>query len=228
MAFGRSAFGRIPFGMLPTFSSRGILRFYRHAGSGAPPSLEFGEPAYSDAEPHIYVGNSDGTHSTFVDKNYVDAATAPQPGARVFSNADLLVPPGVISVPFDSERYDTANMFDAAIDATKIYAPTAGVYLAGAQIYWNALTAAGEVGVFIRCVSPDGVVRQMATDARFGSAGNDVRIGLSTVIQMVAGEAAYLWVYNYTDENQTLSHWAGQPGRVQWMQEFWIQRISGI
>ena len=81
MAFGASPFGVAPFGgqestAPPTPEDRAVLQLYRHIGTGAPPSLHFGEPAFSDGEPALRVGRSDGSMAVFRDQAYVDSALA--------------------------------------------------------------------------------------------------------------------------------------------------------
>ena len=53
-----------------------MLQLYRHIGTGAPPSLHFGEPAFSDGEPALRVGKSDGSMAVFRDQAYIDDALA--------------------------------------------------------------------------------------------------------------------------------------------------------
>lgn len=78
MAFGTSPFGVAPFGSVeastPTPVDRAVLQLYRHIGSGAPPELNFGEPAFSDGEPAIRIGKSDGSMAIFRDQEYIDTA----------------------------------------------------------------------------------------------------------------------------------------------------------
>lgn len=57
-------------------SERGILRLYRHIGNGSPPVLEFGEPAFSDGEPALWIGKSDESYAEFRDRTYIDGAIA--------------------------------------------------------------------------------------------------------------------------------------------------------
>lgn len=228
MPFGTSAFGIVPFGQEPV-EARQALQILRRAGSGAPSEMYFGEPAYSDAEPRLYIGNSDGTHSTFVDKTYVDAATAPQPGARVYSTVQFLVPTNsIIPVPFDSERYDTGNVFNAATYPTRLFAPSDGVYHVGAHVMWDYLAAPGEVGLTIRLVSPSSVIRQVASQNQFGPEDYAPRISLATIHHMVAGEYAELLAFNFTAANQYLLIANTPPGRFQWLQEFYLQRRGDI
>lgn len=77
MTFGTSTFGTSTFGGdAAAEPERAMLQLYRHVGNGAPPSLEFGEPAFSDGEPALWIGKSDGTQAEFRDRTYIDAAIA--------------------------------------------------------------------------------------------------------------------------------------------------------
>lgn len=77
MTFGSDTFGTVAFGGADAEeSARATLQLYRHVGNGSPPSLEFGEPAFSDGEPALWIGKSDSTIAEFRDRTYIDAAIA--------------------------------------------------------------------------------------------------------------------------------------------------------
>lgn len=47
-----------------------MIRIRRTLGSGPPPSMEFGELAYSDTDSQLYVGRPDGSPMIFDDQNH--------------------------------------------------------------------------------------------------------------------------------------------------------------
>lgn len=70
---------------------------------------------------------------------------------RIFHNANIVVPSGIwTAVPANSERFDTDNMHDNAVNNSRITFNTAGKYLVWHNGWWNVNVAAGSRLAFIR------------------------------------------------------------------------------
>jgi len=69
-----------------------MIRIRRTLGSGPPPSMEFGELAYSDTDSQLYVGRPDGPPMVFDDQNHTHeppaAALVPFPYVGNFQDFD--------------------------------------------------------------------------------------------------------------------------------------------
>jgi hypothetical protein len=87
---------------------------------------------------------------------WVAAAHAAQPStndvsARVFNSTDVTVsslkPGEWTSLTFDSERWDTANLHEAATNSGRLKAPAAGKYYIFANITWETPIGTGLWGL---------------------------------------------------------------------------------
>jgi len=68
-------------------------------------------------------------------------------GAAVYHNANQLIPHNVaVTLAFNSERYDTDGIHDTAVNNSRLTCRTAGKYLIGTLLRWEAKAAGG------RCV----------------------------------------------------------------------------
>lgn len=236
MSFGTAPFGTTAFGTPPAGAARPALQLYRRAGTGTPSSLSFGEPAFSDGEPRLYVGNSDGSISTFVDKAYIDAATAPQPGARVYSDTALVVAANtIVPIPFNQERHDANGWHDNATNNTRITVSVAGTYHIGAHVYIypDVPNAPGIVQLYLRVRTSGGAIRWPAshsvevTGAYAGAGDFFATMSINSVHQLAANEYAEVWIANLTAGNVTVQNYGGaNPGRFQYFQDFFVQRLT--
>jgi hypothetical protein len=83
----------------------------------------------------------------------VHAAQSPtnDVSARVFNSADINVPqlqPGNwLTLTFDSERWDTANLHESKTNSGRLKAPAAGTYYIFANITWESPIGSGLWGL---------------------------------------------------------------------------------
>jgi hypothetical protein len=124
----------------------------------------------------------------------VAAAHAAQPSGndvsvRVFNSADITVPnmnPGEwTSLTFNSERWDTANLHEAATNSGRLKAPVAGKYYIFANITWESPIGSGLWGLRLQLNGKTVIAEQTLPNT-----GASFRISMSvgTLYSLAAGD----------------------------------------
>jgi hypothetical protein len=114
------------------------------------------------------------------------AKTGPVPAVRVFNSAAQALPGGNLTMSFNSERYDSANMHNPG-DPTRLVAPIAGLYMMTANVQIN--NAAGTRSWVGISMSAAGFIGSNATTAQVSNENS-----VTTVYRMNAGQSVQLSV----------------------------------
>src|SRR5215831_1233030 len=142
-------------------------------------------------------------------------AVGPVPAARVYKAAALSVSNATTTgIPFDTERFDTDNIHDVAVNNGRLTCRTAGKYLIGVNIEWNP-NATGEriVWLYLNGGTPIAEVRGPAN-------GASATLGqIATVLQdMAVGDFVEVYVY------QTSGGALNITATPNYSPEFWMIR----
>ena len=145
----------------------------------------------------------------------VSASDAITPSARVYhSAAQSITNNTVVLLTFNSERYDTEGIHEAAAPH-RLICQTAGKYLIFATIGFDA-NAAGVRTLYVRVNGVDVAMQQMAASPAGGTF-----FSISTVWDLAAGQYVELWVYqNSGGPLDVLAQVAKSP-------EFGMSRLGG-
>lgn len=144
--------------------------------------------------------------------------TGTTPQCRVYNSANITIPNNALTaLTFNSERYDTGAMHSTAVNTGRITIVTAGKYLVGACVQFDATTATA-----LQCrIRLNGTtVITMVTDDG-GTGADQKRLNPSCVYDFSAGDYIEVVVYQNsganlnvsTFENASPEFWATlQPG----------------
>lgn len=113
-------------------------------------------------------------------------------GARVYRSNSQSIPNSVFTaINFGVERYDTDGFFNAAVNSTRLIAPTSGIYLVTGHVRWAAALAASVVDIAIRKNSATYVA--LHRDDPTASSVNDF-YSIATVTALSSGEFIEMYV----------------------------------
>lgn len=133
----------------------------------------------------------------------VDAAQSPSSrddvSARVFNSADVNIPQMKAgdwqTLPFNSERWDTANLHETETNASRLKAPVAGKYYIFANVTWESPVGTGAWGLRLQ-VSGKTVIAEQTQP----STGSPWRTSMSvgTLYALAAGDYVEVQVFQNT------------------------------
>ena len=119
-------------------------------------------------------------------------------------------------VPFNAEKFDTANMHDNAVNNTRITIPSTGKYAIGANIGW-AVNAVGIRSIAINSNIQGFLMALDSSPATGAVLGNSQNV--STIVELVAGEILELWTYQNSGAPLDIVQDSTSPN-------LWVRKIS--
>jgi len=133
----------------------------------------------------------------------VDAAQSQSPtndvSARVFNSADVNIPQMKAgewqTLPFNSERWDTADLHETATNSGRLKAPLAGKYYIFANVTWESPVGTGAWGLRLQVNGKTVIAEQTQP-----STGSPLRTSMSvgTLYALGAGDYVEVQVFQNT------------------------------
>jgi hypothetical protein len=118
------------------------------------------------------------------------------PAARATHSANQAIPSGLLIVlPFDSERYDTANLHDESTNNSRLTAPVTGIYAVTAQVEWSQQNVGSRYMELRRA----GTLTRIAKERMVAVGGHPTHQELTTQVRLGAGEGVELAVQQDAD-----------------------------
>jgi hypothetical protein len=121
----------------------------------------------------------------------VAAVHAAQPSgndvsARVFNSADVTAPSGEwMSLTFNSERWDTANLHETGTNSGRLKAPVAGKYYIFANITWETPIGSGLWGLRLQLNGKTVIAEQSLPNT---AAPFRISMAVGTLYSLAAGD----------------------------------------
>lgn len=148
-----------------------------------------------------------------VDQGRVNAAPAQ---ARVYNNANISISHNTLTaLTFNSKRFDTGNFHSTSANTSRLTAPTAGLYVIGAGVQWDASSA----GIRAAAIRLNGSTQIVNQTVDIDSATNHSH-NLSTQYQLAAGDYVELVAF------QTSGGALNVLASGNYSPEFWIHRVG--
>jgi len=165
-------------------------------------------------------GDLTGTYPdpTLKDGAVTPAKVAALPAARVYNSANQSIPGNAAftTLTFNTERFDTAGLHRTDLDASRITAPTAGLYELTINISWET-NATGARELNLRKNGVDIVARDVVKPT---DAPNSTEQSITTLVSLAAGD--YVEVVLRQNSGAALNIVAAP----QWSPEFSAIRLS--
>ena len=141
------------------------------------------------------------------------------PMVRVYNSATIT---GIVTVTgtlltYDSERFDTDTCHSTSSNTGRITATTAGKYLLGSQVTWEASSAGTYRDVYLQL----GGATILVLNSQTPSGGNTVRQQAVTLYALAATNYVETWVGHDKGSNSSITA-AGN-----YTPEFWAMWQSG-
>jgi Tfp pilus assembly protein FimT len=111
------------------------------------------------------------------------------PAAHATHSVNQSLVPGTTTLPFNEERYDTANLHNNATNNSRLTAPVSGIYGVTAQVQWNPSTP----NVFDLFVKKNGT-DYIAWDEVESTDGGSRPQNATTQVRLAAGDFVQLEV----------------------------------
>jgi len=150
------------------------------AGAAAGGGLELGASGFA-----ITAGGV--TSELLADGAVTPAKLGAAPAARVFHSAAQSAAnvPTFTVLTFDSERFDTASLHSTSVDASRLTAPIAGLYLVSANVSWSGTSDVGAREVGLRKNGSTFVARDVVDPS---VSANTTEQTVSTLVSLAADD----------------------------------------
>jgi hypothetical protein len=167
----------------------------------------------------IYARDKGGIEEAFYvnDKRQErDLSGAAPAGVRVYNNADLAIVTATPTIlTFNSERHDDEAFHSTAVNTGRITFPTAGTYLFGLNVYWDA----GAVGYRQIIVRKNGATNLIFIHALPIAAGIAKGMNAVSIAKFAAADYIEIEVLHTQGANLAIKFFNEHSP------EFWAQRL---